>query len=477
MKILFVASECAPFAKTGGLGDVLWSLPRALKDENTEVSVILPKYTQIPAEYREKMVHVTDFTVDVSYRRQYCGVDSLSMEGITYYFIDSLYYFDREGLYGYIDDGERFAFFSLAVMEAMEKIGFIPDVLHVNDWQAAIIPLLLKVKYSWISSFRDIKTMLTIHNLKFQGIFPKQVLGDLLSIGDSVMTDEGVEFFGAVNFMKGGINYADWVTTVSPTYAQEIKYPYFGEGLHGLMNRIDSKLSGILNGIDTEINNPATDKHIPHKYSATDLAGKKKCKNALQRELGLPVSNAPLIGIISRLTDQKGFDILSWGLEDLLKNDLQFAVLGTGEHQYEEMFKYFAWKYPDKISSQIRFDAGLAQRVYAGSDMMLVPSRFEPCGLTQMIAMRYGTVPLVRETGGLKDTVSPFTPVTGKGLGFTFLTYDGLDLKGCVERALAVYDDPKIWNNLVLADMAQDFSWQKSAGRYRAIYEKITGME
>lgn len=477
MKILFVASECAPFAKSGGLGDVLWSLPKALADADTEVAVMLPKYAQIPAEYREKMVHVTDFTVNVSYRRQYCGVDSLEIDGITYYFIDSMYYFDREGLYGYIDDGERFAFFSQAVIESLEKIGFIPDVLHVNDWQAAIIPLLLKVKYSWISSFRDIKTVLTIHNLKFQGIFPREALGDLLSIGDSVMTDDGVEFFGAVNFMKGGINYADWVTTVSPTYAEEIKYPYFGEGLHGLMYRVEHKLTGILNGIDTELNDPATDRHLPYNYSAKNLAGKKKCKKALQNELGLPVSDAPVIGIISRLTDQKGFDILSWGLEELLQNDLQFVVVGTGEHQYEEMFKYFAWKYPEKLSSQIRFDAGLAQRVYAGSDMMLVPSRFEPCGLTQLIAMRYGTVPLVRETGGLKDTVTPYNPITGKGLGFTFQTYDGLDLKGCVERALGVYGDSKAWKKLVLADMAADFSWQKSAGKYRTIYENITEME
>ena len=477
MKILFVASECAPFAKSGGLGDVLWSLPRALKDEDTEVAVMLPKYTQIPSKFRNQMEHVVNFTVDVSYRRQYCGVDKLEIDGITYYFIDSMYYFDRESLYGYVDDGERFSFFSQAVIEAMEKIDFIPDVLHVNDWQAAIIPLLLKVKYSWIDSYQDIRTMLTIHNLKFQGIFPREALGDLLSIGDSVMTDDGVEFYGTVNYMKGGINYADWVTTVSPTYAEEIKYPYYGEGLHGLMLRTQSKLSGILNGIDREINDPATDPHIPAHYTDEDLSGKKICKAELQKELGLPVSDAPIIGIISRLTDQKGFDILSWGLEQLLQNDVQFVVVGTGELQYEEMFRYFAWKYPDKISSQIRFDAGLAQRVYAGSDMMLVPSRFEPCGLTQLVAMRYGTVPVVRETGGLKDTVTPYNPVTGKGLGFTFQTYDGLDLKGAVDRALEVYHDPTAWQALVERDMAADFSWDQSADKYRAIYENITGME
>lgn len=478
MKILFATSECHPFIKTGGLGDVAWSLPRALKEEGMEIAVILPKYTQIHARYRDKMKHVTEFSVNVSYRQQYCGVDSLKIDGITYYFIDNMYYFDREGAYGYIDDGERFSFFSQAVIEAMEKIGFIPDVLHVNDWHTAIIPLLLKVKYAWIEAYRDIKTVLTIHNLKFQGIYPFQALGDLLSIGDSVMVDEGVEYYGNVNYMKGGINYADWVTTVSPTYAREIKYPFYGEGLHGLMARVDYKLSGILNGIDVQMNDPAADDHIPHTYSVKDLSGKALCKEALQEELGLPQSDAPLIGIISRLTDQKGFDILSVVLEELLNQDLQMVVVGTGEKRYEDMFNYFAWKYPDKLSSQIRFDLGLAQRVYAGCDMMMVPSQFEPCGLTQMVAMRYGTVPIVRETGGLADTVTPFNEFTGKGLGFTFANYDPEDLKNAVYRALYVYRDRKdAWMDIVRAGMTADHSWIRSAREYEAIYRNITGME
>lgn len=477
MKVLFVTSECHPFIKTGGLGDVAWSLPRALKNSGVDISVILPKYTQIPAKYREKMKHVTDFTVKVSYRNQYCGVDSLKIDGITYYFIDNKYYFDREGPYGYIDDGERFSFFSSAVVEALEKISLIPDVIHCNDWHTAIIPLLLKVKYGWIEALRDIKTVLTIHNLKFQGIYPFEALGDLLSVGDSVMLDTGVEYYGNVNYMKGGINYADWVTTVSPTYAREIKYPFYGEGLHGLMTRVDYKLSGILNGIDVEMNDPATDTYIPFNYSAKDLKGKAKCKAELQEELGLPRSDAPLIGIVSRLTDQKGFDILSGVLEELLNSDLQMVVVGTGEKRYEEMFKYFAWKYPQKIASQIKFDLGLAQRVYAGSDMMLIPSRFEPSGLTQMVAMRYGTVPIVRETGGLADSVIPYNQYTGKGLGFTFMNYDGWDLKECIYRAMAVYNDKKAWKKIILSDMAADFSWKKSAGEYEQIYEKIVGME
>lgn len=477
MKVLFVTSECHPFIKTGGLGDVAWSLPRALKEEGIEVAVILPKYTQIPSRYRDKMKHVAHFTVNVSYRQQYCGVESLKIDGIIYYFIDSMYYFDREGTYGYIDDGERFSFFSQAVIEAMEKISFIPDVLHCNDWHTAIIPLLLKVKYSWIEAYQDIKTVLTIHNLKFQGIFPFEALGDLLSVGDSVMVDTGVEYYGNVNYMKGGINYADWVTTVSPTYAREIKYPFYGEGLHGLMSRIDYKLTGILNGIDTKINDPSTDQFIPFNYSLKDLSGKKLCKRALQDELGLPQKEVPLIGIISRLTDQKGFDILAKGLEELLNQELQMVVVGTGERKYEDMFNYFAFQYPEKISSQIKFDLGLAQRVYAGCDMILVPSQFEPCGLTQMIAMRYGTVPIVRETGGLADTVIPYNQYTKKGLGFTFANYDAFDLKDAVYRALYVYQDQNAWQDIVRADMAADHSWLRSASEYEAIYRDITGME
>lgn len=477
MKVLFVTSECHPFIKTGGLGDVAWSLPRALKKEGVEIAVILPKYAQIPQRYKDKMKHVTDFTVKVSYRQQYCGVESLKVDGITYYFIDNLYYFNREAPYGWIDDGERFSFFSQAVIEAMERISFIPDVLHCNDWHTAIIPLLLKVKYAWIQAYQDIKTILTIHNLKFQGVFPFEVLGDLLSIGDSVMLDTGVEFHGSVNYLKGGINYADWVTTVSPTYAKEIKYPFYGEGLDGLMRRVDHKLTGILNGIDTEINNPAKDTAIRQPYTAKDLSGKAVCKKDLRQELGLPLYDVPLIGMISRLTDQKGLDILAPILEELLNQDLQLVVVGTGDRQYEDMFRHFSWKYPDKMSSQIRFDMGLAQRVYAGCDMMLVPSMFEPCGLTQMVAMRYGTVPVVRETGGLADTVIPYNQYTGKGLGFTFANYDPQDLKNCVYRALEVHQDKKAWKKIMLADMAADNSWKRSAREYESIYRQLIGME
>ncbi|PKK40268.1 Glycogen synthase, ADP-glucose transglucosylase [Clostridiaceae bacterium JG1575] len=477
MKVLFASSECHPFLKTGGLGDVAWALPRSLREWGTDVRVILPKYGTIPPSFQEKMRHVTDFTVTVGYRRQFCGVEELTMEGITYYFIDNMYYFDREGAYGYMDDGERFSFFSLAVIECMERIGFVPDVLHCNDWHTALIPLLLPVKYSWIHAYQKIRTVLTIHNLKFQGVFPREVLGDLLGIGDSVMRDDGVEFYGQVNFLKGGINYAQAVTTVSPTYAREIRYPFYGEGLHGLMERISYKFSGILNGIDIEENDPASDPFLPAHYSLTHRSGKKECKRALQCEVGLPQKDVPLLAIISRLTDQKGLDLVAQTLDELLQKELQLVVVGTGDARYEEMFHSFAARYPQKVSSQIRFDRALAQRVYAGADFMLVPSRFEPCGLTQMVAMRYGTVPIVRETGGLADTVIPYNKFTGQGLGFTFMNYDPQDFKGAVERALETYANKEAFEGIQESDMRADHSWGASAKKYLALYEKITQME
>ncbi len=474
MKVLFAASECHPFIKTGGLGDVAWSLPRALKKMGVDVRVILPKYSGIPEKYRFNMKYLVDFTVPVSYRQQFCGVDEYEIDGIKYYFIDNMYYFNRNGLYGYMDDGERFSFFSQAIIEAMEKIDFIPDVLHVNDWHTSVIPVLLKAKYSWINAYRDIKTVLTIHNLKFQGVFPYEVLGDLLSLGSSYMLDSGFEYYGNVNYMKGGINYADFVTTVSPTYADEIKYPFYGEGLHGLISRVGFKMKGILNGIDTEINDPSTDKFIQFNYDVDNLGLKYENKKALQKILGLPEKNVPLISMVSRLTDQKGLDILSPALEELMHKDLQMVVVGTGEAKYEDTFKYFSWKYPDKMSAQIKFDVKLAQEVYAGSDMILIPSKFEPCGLTQMIGMRYGTVPIVRETGGLKDTVIPYNKFTGEGLGFTFANYDTYDLIQAVNRALEAYGNASEWENIVVSDMETDNSWEKSAKEYLNVYNKIT---
>ncbi len=474
MKILFCAGECHPFFKTGGLADVAYALPRALADEGHDVRVILPLYKSLKGNYREKLTHTADFTVDVSYRRQYCGIEELKIDNVTYYFVDNMYYFDRDNLYGYIDDGERFSFFSSAIIESLEKIGFIPDVIHVNDWHTAIVPLLLKVKYHWIGALKDIRTVLTIHNLKFQGIFPFEVLGDLLGIGDSVMTDEGVEYFGAVNFMKGGINYSDFVTTVSPTYAEEIKTPDYGEKLDGLMRRISYKLKGIVNGIDTQHFNPETDEIIPFDYSASDLKGKKKDRALLIREAGMTDDGEPVLALISRLTSQKGLDILTYGLEALLDKKVKLLIVGTGDKEYEDSFKYFEWKYPEQVKFWNLFDADLAQRLYAGADMILVPSLFEPCGLTQMIGMRYGTVPIVRETGGLKDTVIPWNKFTGEGTGFTFSFYNHMDLLGAVDRALECYHEGKSWKKVMENGMKKDFGWKKSAAEYEDIYEKIT---
>lgn len=474
MKILFAASECYPFIKTGGLGDVAWALPKALKKLGVDVRVILPKYSGIPEKYRYNMKHLTDFNINIAHRDQFCGIDMYELDGITFYFVDSMYFFDRNGLYGYMDDGERFSFFSCGVIEAMERIGFIPDIIHVNDWHTAVIPVLLKTKYSWINAYRDIKTILTIHNLKFQGIFPQDVLWNLLNLDSSFMTDNGFEFYGCANYMKAGMNYADFVTTVSPTYAREITYPFYGENLHGLISRIGYKVTGILNGIDTKINDPEKDPDIPYNYNKDNLENKAKDKAELQRELGLPVTNSPLVSIISRLTDQKGLDILSPAMEEILSKDIQMVVVGTGEAKYEDTFRYFAAKYPEKISSQIKFDAKLAQRVYAGSDMILVPSKFEPCGLTQMVGMRYGTVPIVRETGGLKDSVIPYNRFTGEGTGFTFSNYDTYDLIQGVNRALEAYKDKDQWKKIVRSAMEADFSWDRSALEYLDIYRKLT---
>lgn len=476
MKILFAASECHPFFKTGGLADVAYALPKEIKKMGNDIRVILPLYKALKSEYKDKLEHIADFIVDVSYRKQYCGVKKLILDGITYYFIDNMYYFDRDRFYGYIDDGERFSFFSTAICLALEKIDFIPDIIHVNDWHTAIIPLLLKVRYHWVKSYEKIKTVLTIHNLKFQGVFPYEALGDLLSVGPDVMTDDGLEFFGAINFLKGGINFSNAVTTVSKTYAEEIKTPFYGEKLDGLLRRVSFKLYGVLNGIDLDINNPSKDKALAYNYSKDDLRGKRKNKEALLKELEFPMDlDTPLIAIISRLTDQKGLDILAYGLEELLQKNLRIVVVGTGEEKYENMFRHFQWRFSDKLRAKILFDGKLAQRIYGGADMILVPSLFEPCGLTQMIGMRYGTLPIVRETGGLKDTVIPWNKYTGEGTGFTFTHYNHMDLLGAVDRALEAYSDKEVWEKLVKEAMTKDFSWEGPAKEYIEIYKKITG--
>lgn len=474
MKILFATSECYPFLKTGGLADVAYALPKELVAMGEDCRVIMPNYGTIPKKFTDDMEHLFETTVRVGWREQYLGVKSLKYQGVTYYFIDNMYYFHREAPYGYFDDGERFSFFSQAIIEILTRIDFVPDILHANDWHTAVIPVLLRTKYRWEKQFEQVKSVLTIHNLRFQGVYPPEVLGNLLGIGNELLQDFCFEYFGNVNYLKGGINYANLVTTVSPTYAEEIQTEYFGEGLHGVMQKVSYKLKGILNGIDYELNDPMNDPYIPHGFSHENLEGKIQNKLALQEELGLEVrEDVPLFGIISRLTDQKGFDLIAESIEELLSQDIQLVVLGTGERRYEDMFRYFSYKYPGKVSANITYNGALAQKIYAASDFFLMPSLFEPCGLSQLMALRYGSVPIVRETGGLKDTVIPYNKFTGEGIGFTFSNYDAYDMLQAVYRALEAYQNQKSFKEIIEKGMVMDYSWKASATIYQELFQNI----
>lgn len=475
MRTLFVAAECAPFFKTGGLGDVAGALPKALEEKGTEIKVVLPYFTKIADQYKEQIQDLFSYEVNVGWRKQYCGVKYLSLKGIDYYFLDNLYYFDRPDLYGYYDDGERFAFFQLAVIELMEKINFIPDVMHLNDYHTAFIPFLLKEKYRWIQAFDSIHTVLTIHNIEFQGQYDQGVLGDLFGMGNERYEDGTIRFNDCVNFMKAGILYADRVTTVSPSYAEEIKTAEFGAGLDVILRMESGKLSGIVNGIDYEMFDPAKDPALFENYDAKHLAKKIENKVQLQKHLGLPVNaEIPLIGIVSRLTYQKGFHLLLEEMENLMQFDVQLVVIGTGDPNFENQFRYFGEQYPEKTSINIAFDLSLAQKVYAGVDMFLMPSAFEPCGLSQMISMRYGTLPIVHEIGGLRDTVEPYNPITNKGTGFGFDNFQPFYLMNVLKQAIELYqNNPEIWQELMQQAMAKDFSWNESSQQYLALYQQL----
>lgn len=475
MRTLFVAAECAPFFKTGGLGDIAGALPKALKEKGTEIKVVLPYFTKIADQYKEQIQDLFSYEVNVGWRKQYCGVKYLSLKGIDYYFLDNLYYFDRPDLYGYYDDGERFAFFQLAVIELMEKINFIPDVMHLNDYHTAFIPFLLKEKYRWIQAFDSIHTVLTIHNIEFQGQYDQGVLGDLFGMGNERYEDGTVRFNDCVNFMKAGILYADRVTTVSPSYAEEIKTAEFGAGLDVILRMESGKLSGIVNGIDYEMFDPAKDPALFENYDAKHLAKKIENKVQLQKHLGLPVNaDIPLVGIVSRLTYQKGFHLLLEEMENLMQFDVQLVVIGTGDPNFENQFRYFGEQYPEKTSINIAFDLSLAQKVYAGVDMFLMPSAFEPCGLSQMISMRYGTLPIVHEIGGLKDTVEPYNPITNKGTGFGFDNFQPFYLMNVLKQAIELYQNhSEIWQELMQQAMAKDFSWNESSQQYLALYQQL----
>ncbi len=474
MKVLFVASESDPFIKTGGLADVACALPKYLNKVGIDARVVIPKYKNIKYNLKEKLNFVKCFTVPVGWRNQYCGVFEGVIDGVTYYLIDNEYYFLRDGLYGYYDDGERFAFYDRAVLMMLKEIDWKPEIIHCNDWQTGMIPVLYKLQYQYDSFYSGIKTIFSIHNLLFQGNYDPNILGEVFGLDDEIYRNGSVELYGAASFMKGGINYADKITTVSNSYAKEIQTPEYGENLDGLLRSRNEYLSGIVNGIDYNLYDPDTDPMIYKNFNITNIKNKAINKIRLQEQLGFKVDkDIPMIGIVSRLTKQKGMDLVKYISENLLKNDVQLVILGTGDYEFEEHFKYMQSVYPDKVSANICFDDALAHRIYAASDMFLMPSLFEPCGLGQLIALRYGSLPIVRETGGLKDTIKPYNKFTKDGNGFSFTYFNGDDLLHVVEMALECYKDKSIWNNIVKQAMSSDNSWEKSAKSYKELYESI----
>ena len=476
MKILYVAAEAVPFAKTGGLADVAGSLPKALKADGVDVRVIMPKFGKIPEAYRNAMEHVYDGELPVAWRKKYVGLDKYELDGVTYYFVDNEEYFNREGFYGYDDDAERFSFFSRAVLDLLQAMDFWPDVIHTNDWHAGLVNVFLKLEHMGDARYERIKTVYTIHNLKYQGVFPKDVMPDVLGLDWKYFNNGDLEFYDAVNFMKGGIIYADAITTVSKTYAKEIQYPYFGEHLDGLLRSREQDLSGIVNGIDYSVYNPRTDKYIFETYDEESLDRKLDNKIALQKSLGLPERrNVPLIAIVSRLVEPKGMDLVVRMMDEILQHeDIQLVVLGTGEKRYEDWFKGLAWRYPKKVSVNIYFSNELAQRIYAGADIFLMPSNYEPCGIGQLIALRYGTIPVVRQTGGLKDTVQQYNKYTQEGNGFVFENYNAHEMMYALKRALSFYGNYEIWHKIQLNAVQSDFSWKRSAKEYEALYKRLT---
>lgn len=475
MQIVFASAECAPFVKTGGLGDVAGSLPAALVRAGTEVTVMVPKYATIKDEYKAQMEHFSDFYVSLGWRNEYCGLEKLERDGVTYMFIDNERYFARDYPYGFFDDGERFAFFSKAITESLQHLpaGFECDILHCNDWQTALAPVFLREFYQGLPLYDRVKTVFSIHNVAFQGQFSDTVMEDILGVAHIPAAASQLRCDAcSINYMLGALRYADAITTVSPTYANEIQTPEFGEGLDGVLRERSYALQGILNGIDVAGFDPATDKRIAANYTVDDRSGKAVCKAKLQEELGLEVrDDRPLMVMVTRLTRQKGMDLVMYALDRILSGGVQVAVLGTGDRDYEDGLRYFQDKYPGTMAARIEFDPALSQRMYAAADMFLMPSKFEPCGLSQIIAMRYGTLPIVRETGGLKDTVIPYNEFTGEGTGFSFSNFNGDEMGDAVFRAARLFwDNRDAWNQLVTQAMSQDFSWTRSADKYLDLY-------
>lgn len=476
-KILFAASECVPFIKTGGLADVVGSLPKYIEKEKYDVRVIIPNYLAIPEIYKNNMSYKTHFNMDLAWRNQYVGITEMEFEGITFYFIDNEFYFTGVKPYGNIyEDIEKFAFFCKAALSCLEAIDFQPDIIHCHDWQTGLIPVFLHDNFKKNPFYRNIKTIITIHNLKFQGVWDKKTIKDITGLPDIYFTMDKLEAYGDANYLKGGILFSDFITTVSNSYAEEIKMPFYGEGLDGLMRSRSDSLIGIVNGIDYEEYNPLTDSLIYKKYNAINFRKEKvKNKRALQKELGLNVQDDVfMIGIVSRLTDQKGLDLIDYMMEEICTEDTQLVVLGTGEQKYENLFRHFAWKYEKRVSANIFFSEERSRKIYAASDAFLMPSLFEPCGLSQLISLRYGTVPIVRETGGLRDTVDAYDEYKCHGTGFSFHNYNAHEMLDTIRYAKHVfYNKKREWNKLIDRGMAKNFSWGSSANKYEELYDRI----
>ncbi len=480
MKILFTSSECVPFIKTGGLADVVGALAPVLAKKGHDVRVILPMYTAIPQEWQAQMEYVLDFDVQLGWRRQYCGVQRLVKDGVTYYFLDNKYYFGRPYIYGLGgDEYERFGFFCRAALNALPLLDFSPDILHAHDWQSGMIPALLKIQYTHLPFYAQIRTVFTIHNLQYQGIFGIKEVQDVLGLGDGLWSSDKLECFGCANFMKAGLVYSDAITTVSPSYAEEITTAYYGERLDGLIRARRESLYGVLNGIDVEEYDPETDPMIYQRYSLKDMSGKAENKARLQKDLGLEVNpDIPLIAMVGRLSNQKGLDLVDCVIGDIMNENVQLAVLGMGDARYTNLFSWAEQQYRGKMASRFAMDHELAHKLYAGADFFLMPSLFEPCGLSQMISLRYGTVPIVRETGGLRDTVLSYNEFSQEGNGFTFLNYNAHDMLNVIRRALGYYHDHKdVIKVLQARGMEGDYSWTHSAERYVDLYRGLTGKE
>lgn len=471
MNILFAASEALPFVASGGLADVIGSLPSAIAKKGHDCRVVIPLYKSINAEMRANMTFLTNITVDVAWRKQYCGIFTTICNGVTYYFIDNEYYFGRDGVYGFYDDCERYVFFSRAVLEMIRVIDFTPEIIHSNDWQTALVPVYYQVFYKYQQGYENIKNVFTIHNIQYQGKYGKEVINELMGI--PLYHTNLLEYDANVNMIKGAIETADKITTVSPSYAWEILDPWYSHGLDRALASKQYKLCGFLNGIDVDVYNPETDMLIPANYTAKNLKGKKICKDKLIEQLGLQEGDEPIIGVVTRFVSHKGIDLIRYVFDDLVNLGYKFAILGSGEKIYEDFFREMSYRYPDKVSVTIGFIPELARRIYAGADMFLMPSQSEPCGLAQMVSIRYGTVPIVRETGGLRDSVRDNG--NGDGNGYTFKTYNAHDMLASCQRAKMLYDNKLEWQKFVKRIMEEDFSWSKSAELYLGLYNELAG--